>query len=87
VVRLPSPKDGITMTATTVQQERTFLRHANRCDTCGARAFIRALFVNGELMFCGHHGRLISIPLQQQAIFVEDGTDLINTPSTRAISD
>lgn len=75
------------MTATTVQPERTFLTHANRCDTCGAQAFIRALFVNGELTFCGHHGRLMSIPLQQQAIFVEDGTDLINTPNTSANSD
>lgn len=75
------------MTATTAQQGRTFLTHANRCDTCGAQAFIRALFVNGELMFCGHHGRLMSIPLQQQAILVEDGTDLINTPNTSANSD
>ena len=75
------------MTATTVQQERTFLTHANRCDTCGAQAFIRALFVNGELMFCGHHGRLMTIPLQQQAILIEDGTDLIDTPNTCANSD
>ncbi len=75
------------MTTTTVQQDHTFLTLADRCDTCGAQAFIRATFVTGELTFCGHHGRLVSIQLKQQAILVEDGTDLINPkPSPSANS-
>ena len=27
----------------------------DRCDRCGAQAYVRVMFVNGELMFCGHH--------------------------------
>lgn len=29
---------------------------ADRCDRCGAEAKIRAVFKNGDLFFCGHHG-------------------------------
>ena len=29
----------------------------DRCDGCGARAYVRALLPSGtELLFCGHHG-------------------------------
>ena len=84
VIRLPSPKDGIDMTVTIVPWERAHLTLADRCDTCGAQAFIRAIFVSGELTFCGHHGRLMSTQLRQQAILVEDGTDLINTKPSRS---
>ncbi len=61
---------------------------ADRCDRCGAQAFVRAVFVSGELTFCGHHGRALSIPLAREALLVEDGTDLINhRPSPSANSD
>ena len=31
---------------------------ADRCDRCGAQAFIKAVMSGGlELRFCGHHGR------------------------------
>ena len=31
---------------------------ADRCDRCGAQAFIRArLTGGGDLLFCAHHGR------------------------------
>jgi hypothetical protein len=60
----------------------------DRCDRCGAQAFFRAVFVSGDLLFCGHHGRELQVPLQRAAILVEDGTDLINsTPSPSANSD
>jgi len=30
----------------------------DRCDSCGAQAYIRAtLPAGGQLLFCGHHGR------------------------------
>jgi len=29
----------------------------DRCDSCGAAAKIIATFLNGELLFCGHHAR------------------------------
>ncbi|MDE9366780.1 hypothetical protein PZ938_14290 [Luteipulveratus sp. YIM 133132] len=34
------------------------LTMADRCDRCGAQAFIRARLTGGsELLFCAHHGR------------------------------
>ena len=53
------------------------LTHDHRCDVCGAEAFFRAVFVAGELAFCGHHGRELMGPLVQQALCVEDGTWLL----------
>lgn len=33
------------------------LSAADRCDSCGAQAYIRVVVNNGELLFCAHHGR------------------------------
>ena len=66
------------MTATTLAQPS--LTIADRCDRCGAQAFFRAVFVSGELTFCGHHGRELLVPLQGAAVLVEDATDMINSP-------
>lgn len=34
------------------------LTAADRCDRCGAQAYVRArLHAGGELFFCAHHGR------------------------------
>lgn len=34
------------------------LTTADRCDRCGAQAFVRARLAGGfELLFCAHHGR------------------------------
>jgi hypothetical protein len=74
------------MTATTLPQRS--LTIADRCDRCGAQAFFRAVFVSGDLTFCGHHGRELLVPLHREAILVEDVTETINrTPSPSANSD
>ena len=74
------------MTTTTL--ERAPLTIADRCDSCGAQAFIRAVFVSGELTFCGHHGRQHQSVLERDAILFEDATDTINAkPSPSANSD
>ena len=58
---------------------------ADRCDRCGAQAFVRVVLRNGELLFCGHHGRENAPALEGVALFVEDGTDTINAkPSPSA---
>ena len=37
----------------------TSLSVADRCDRCGARAYVRAsLPSGGQLLFCGHHGNV-----------------------------
>ncbi|RNE62344.1 DUF7455 domain-containing protein [Cryobacterium tepidiphilum] len=33
------------------------LTAADRCDACGAQAYIRVVVNNSELLFCAHHGR------------------------------
>jgi hypothetical protein len=34
------------------------LTAADRCDRCGAQAFVRARLASGaQLLFCAHHGR------------------------------
>jgi hypothetical protein len=73
---------------TTSVLERAPLALTDRCDRCGAQAFVRALFSTGELTFCGHHGRVFLPGLERTALYVCDGTELINSrPSPSANSD
>ncbi len=44
----------------------------DRCDRCGAQAFVRAVLSAGELLFCAHHGREYGEKLAQRALLVED---------------
>ena len=40
-----------------ITQKETTLLVTDRCDAkdCGAQAYVKAVGVSGELMFCGHH--------------------------------
>jgi len=50
---------------TTLEQDRTETAVAadrpmsglDRCDSCGAQAYVRAVLGGSELLFCGHHAR------------------------------
>jgi hypothetical protein len=44
----------------------------DRCDTCGAAAKVLASFLNGELLFCGHHARQAGTKLVTTALHVYD---------------
>lgn len=64
------------------------LTMSDRCDRCGAQAFVAALFSTSELLFCAHHARLYRDTLVEQAIEVWDGTHMINEkPSISANAD
>ena len=65
------------------------LNAADRCDRCGAQAYIRATLVSGgELLFCAHHGRAHEERLRAVALAVQDDTDaLAATPHTAADSE
>ena len=67
------------MTATTAP---THLTVADRCDRCGARAYVRVTLPGGgELLFCAHHGREHLPKLQGLSTNIQDETDrLIPTP-------
>jgi hypothetical protein len=56
----------------------------DRCDRCGARAYIRVTLPGGgELLFCAHHGRAHEYALRRQALHFHDETDrLADTPPT-----
>jgi hypothetical protein len=55
------------------------LTAADRCDRCGAQAYIRARLVSGgELLFCAHHGRRHLPALMDQALDIRDETDRLH---------
>lgn len=69
---------------TTVLTPATPLTAADRCDRCGAQAYLRVTLVKGgELLFCAHHGRKFSPELQKVAAEIQDETEkLTATPAT-----
>ena len=62
------------------------LTAADRCDRCGAQAYLRVeLQSGGELLFCAHHAREHGDKLREIAAHVTDETDkLHDTPATAA---
>lgn len=50
------------------------LTAADRCDICGAQAFIRVVLATGDLVFCGHHGTANKDKLKPIAISWQDET-------------
>ena len=52
--------------------KRTLLA-TDRCDTCGAQAYVRYAMRQGDLTFCAHHSnRLHSVLISQGASISED---------------
>ena len=41
----------------TVELDSYQLTALDRCDSCGAQAYIRVMIGESELLFCAHHGR------------------------------
>ncbi|WP_232548046.1 hypothetical protein [Propioniciclava soli] len=55
------------------------LTAADRCDRCGAQAYVRVTLPSGgELLFCGHHGRAHSDKLKQVALNIHDETSKLS---------
>lgn len=51
------------------------LTAADRCDRCGAKAYVRArLHAGGELLFCAHHAREHGDKIREIAVSVVDET-------------
>lgn len=49
----------------------------DRCDACGARAFVRAVMPSSDLFFCAHHATKHLDALYGQALFVQDDRHLV----------
>ncbi len=53
--------------------ESTPLNALDRCDRCGAQAYVRAtLLTGGELLFCAHHGKEYAEKLKTVAARIQD---------------
>ena len=50
----------------------------DRCDSCGAKAYIRVTLASGELLFCAHHGAKFKEKLAPTAIGWHDESDKLN---------
>ena len=58
--------------------EPTPLNAVDRCDRCGAQAYVRATLLNGGvLLFCGHHAKEYAEGLKSVAKEIHDETDKI----------
>lgn len=60
---------------TTAIAPSTPLTALDRCDRCGAQAYLRVeLTGGGELLFCAHHARAHGDKLREVAVNVQDET-------------
>ncbi|AIC47491.1 DUF7455 domain-containing protein [Rhodoluna lacicola] len=70
--------DALETSATSSDVEVSQVRELNatdRCDVCGAQAYIRVSLSTGELMFCSHHGNEKRSKLEPIAIAWQDETE------------
>lgn len=44
----------------------------DRCDACGAQAYVQVVFVRGQLYFCNHHYNKQKEKLQDLAVDIND---------------
>ncbi len=52
----------------------------DRCDRCGAQAYVRVVLESsgGELLFCGHHARAVEATLKPLSSQWHDETSRLN---------
>ena len=61
------------------------LTAADRCDRCGAQAYVRVILASGsELLFCAHHARKYDEGLRKVASDIQDETKRLADTSTVA---
>ncbi len=57
----------------------------DRCDRCGAQAYVRVeLIKGGELLFCAHHAREHADKLKSVASSIHDDTGRLSGPPASA---
>jgi len=65
------------------------LTATDRCDRCGAQAYVRATLISGsELLFCAHHWRDNESPLREIGATIHDESErLAAVPATAALEE
>jgi hypothetical protein len=68
----------------TAQAQRSRLSAVDRCDRCGAQAYVQVgFFAGSELFFCTHHARLYQDKLREVAVMIRDESErLTEVPAT-----
>ncbi len=66
-----------------VMLESVPLNALDRCDRCGAQAYVRAVLLNGgELTFCAHHGKEYAEKLKTVAAkIIDESEKLVEAPA------
>ena len=61
------------------------LNALDRCDRCGAQAYLRVTLASGgELLFCAHHGKKYEESLRSIAAQIHDETDKLAETTAKA---
>jgi hypothetical protein len=64
------------------------LTAADRCDRCGARAYVRVVLPGGgELLFCAHHGRAHEGALRAAEADIQDESHALDETRANAPDD
>lgn len=66
--------DTMSYGAPAATESRTPLTSLDRCDACGAQAYVRVKLEVGEFLFCAHHATKHGDKLRPQAIEWHDET-------------
>jgi hypothetical protein len=60
----------------------------DRCDRCGAQAYVRTVLPSGsELLFCRHHWFENEARLREVAVTIHDETERLSRPPADAVAD
>ena len=51
----------------------------DRCDSCGAQAYVKVTMASGELLFCAHHGAKYKDKLAATALNWHDESSRLHT--------
>jgi hypothetical protein len=70
---------------TALAPNSTALTAADRCDRCGAQAYVRAtLLTGGELLFCVHHAKEHRPALEANGAVFHDESGRLDAPANAA---
>jgi hypothetical protein len=59
-----------------ITMEQTPLNSLDRCDRCGAQAYVRAILISGgQLLFCAHHGKSYAEGLKSIVATIQDESE------------
>jgi hypothetical protein len=67
-------ENGSALLETDLGAARSPLAASDRCDSCGAQAYVRVTLTSGPLLFCGHHAASYKDSLLASALAWHDET-------------